>query len=124
MTISSRPSRVHVQRYHPGDGGGDPGLASWNRSFALSIDQWRDQASCRATDPDLFFPVGTKGDAPDQIQAAKTVCASCPVRVACLQFALETNQEAGIWGGTSEDERRELRNQWPAARRRVVRVVR
>jgi WhiB family redox-sensing transcriptional regulator len=45
------------------------------------------------------------------------VCDSCPVRAQCLQFALETNQEAGIWGGTSEEERRRLRRVWLARRR-------
>lgn len=72
---------------------------------------WRDEALCRDTDPDLFFPVGTTGQALIQIERAKTVCGECPVRFDCLEFALETNQDAGIWGGTSEDERRLLRRQ-------------
>jgi WhiB family transcriptional regulator, redox-sensing transcriptional regulator len=45
---------------------------------------------------------------------AKAVCRTCPVRVPCLDFAMATNQDAGVWGGTSEEERRALR----AARRR------
>lgn len=72
---------------------------------------WRDEALCRDTDPDLFFPVGTTGQALVQIERAKSVCGECPVRCECLEFALETNQDAGIWGGTSEDERRLLRRQ-------------
>lgn len=90
----------------------------WNRALDWDIDRWREQASCRSTDQELFFPVGTTGDAVEQIQAAKAVCESCPVRVACLRFALESNQEAGIWGGTSEEERRTLRRVWLAGRRR------
>ncbi len=72
-------------------------------------DEWRQQANCRQTDPALFFPVGSTGMAREQIQAAKAVCRCCPVRQACLDFALQTNQEAGIWGGTSEEDRRRLR---------------
>lgn len=72
---------------------------------------WRNDALCRDTDPDLFFPVGTTGQALVQIERAKSVCGECPVRVDCLDYALETNQDAGIWGGTSEDERRLMRRQ-------------
>ncbi len=78
---------------------------------------WRDTAACRDTDPDLFFPVGTTGPAIDQIAAAKAVCEVCPSREECLQFALATNQDSGVWGGTSEDERRKLRRAWVKARR-------
>ena len=70
---------------------------------------WRDDALCRDTDPDLFFPVGTTGHALVQIDRAKSVCNECPARVDCLEFALETNQDSGIWGGTSEEERRMIR---------------
>ena len=78
--------------------------------------QWRQRASCRDTDPALFFPVGTTASALAEIEAAKAVCAGCGVRQACLDFALRTNQDAGIWGGRSEDERRRLRRRWMAAR--------
>ena len=47
------------------------------------------------------------------------MCRSCPVVEECLAYALETNQEAGVWGGTSEEERRRLRRAWLAARRRI-----
>ncbi len=72
-------------------------------------DDWRDQSACRDTDPDLFFPVGTTGPAIEQIENAKSVCTDCEVRQPCLDFALATNQDSGIWGGTSEEERRKLR---------------
>ena len=79
---------------------------------------WRDQASCRFMPPELFFPAGSTGIAIEEIRSAKAACAACPVKDACLQFAFETNQEAGIWGGTDEDERRRLRRAWVAGRRR------
>lgn len=70
---------------------------------------WRKDAICRDTDPDLFFPVGTTGFALVQIDRAKQVCGECPVSEDCLQYAVETNQDSGIWGGTSEEERRQIR---------------
>jgi len=78
---------------------------------------WRSEALCRDTDPDLFFPVGTTGPALTQIANAKAVCCQCPVRAECLEFALSTNQDTGIWGGTSEEERRKLRRAWVARHR-------
>ena len=81
---------------------------------------WRRHAICRDTDPDLFFPVGTTGYALVQIDRAKQVCTECPVRVECLDYALETNQDSGIWGGTSEEERRTLRRRIAGRERMLV----
>jgi WhiB family transcriptional regulator, redox-sensing transcriptional regulator len=78
---------------------------------------WRNNAICRDTDPDLFFPVGTTGHALVQIDRAREVCDQCPVKTECLEFALETNQDSGIWGGTSEEERRTIRRQIVARQR-------
>lgn len=84
---------------------------------------WRTHATCRDTDPELFFPIGTTGQALLQIAKAKSVCCECPVNVECLQFALETNQDTGIWGGTSEEERRQMRRE-QAAHERALRQQR
>jgi WhiB family transcriptional regulator, redox-sensing transcriptional regulator len=70
---------------------------------------WRHHARCRDVDPELFFPIGTTGSAETQVQAAKAVCALCAVRPQCLAWALETAQDTGVWGGASEEERRQLR---------------
>lgn len=70
---------------------------------------WMKDAACRDTDPNLFFPVGTTGPAIEQIETAKAVCRECSVQSDCLEYALETKQEYGIWGGASEDELRQLR---------------
>ena len=67
---------------------------------------WRDDAACLDADPDLFFPIGTTGPALDQTDQAKRICQACPVRKRCLAWALELGAAAGIWGGTTEDERR------------------
>jgi WhiB family redox-sensing transcriptional regulator len=78
---------------------------------------WRDKAACLTADPELFFPVGNTGPAVDQIDKAKAVCARCSVTEQCLQYALETSQDAGVWGGLSEDERRALKRRAARARR-------
>jgi WhiB family transcriptional regulator, redox-sensing transcriptional regulator len=75
---------------------------------AVTDSDWRRRAACQDLDPELFFPIGTTGSALDQANQAKTVCARCPVIEACLEWALNTNQQNGVWGGTTEDERRAL----------------
>lgn len=72
---------------------------------------WRNSASCKDTSPDLFFPVGQTGPAIEHIANAKAVCESCAVSIECLEYALMTNQDAGIWGGLTEDERRKIRRE-------------
>jgi WhiB family redox-sensing transcriptional regulator len=102
-TAASRNPAAHQERPRPvrvpGDDPGDDRAS------------WRDSAACRHVDPELFFPIGNGGAAVPQIEQAKAVCASCPVRSPCLAFALATSQEYGIWGGYDEDERRVLHRQ-------------
>lgn len=81
-----------------------------NNSF-----DWRTTAACSDKDPELFFPLGSAGTAVQQLEEAKAVCRSCDVATECLKCALETNQDYGVWGGLSEDERRTLK-------RRAMRV--
>ena len=81
---------------------------------------WRERAACQFMAPELFFPTGSTGAAVEEIIAAKAICLTCPVQDACLRFALETKQEDGIWGGTTEEERRRLRRSWMAERRRAA----
>jgi WhiB family redox-sensing transcriptional regulator len=80
---------------------------------------WRAKAACLGMDSELFFPVATTGPALEQTERAKAVCRRCPVLNACLEWALETKQDAGVWGGLTEDERRTLRRS--RQRRRVQR---
>ncbi|HVL28940.1 MAG TPA: WhiB family transcriptional regulator [Acidimicrobiales bacterium] len=65
---------------------------------------WRDQAACRGLDTDVFFPLTD-----EEAGEAKAVCATCPVRELCLEYALVTRQDDGVWGGLTETERRRLR---------------
>lgn len=78
---------------------------------------WRNRSACLDEDPELFFPVGSTGPALEQTERAKAVCAACPVVAECLEWALDSNQDAGVWGGLSEDERRTLRRQRQRRRR-------
>lgn len=65
---------------------------------------WQDLAECQYTDPELFFP--EKGNPSGE---AKQVCRSCLVRPECLEYALGNGERFGIWGGTSERERRRIK---------------
>jgi WhiB family redox-sensing transcriptional regulator len=80
---------------------------------------WHDDAACRDEDPELFFPIGSTGQALVQLQQAKAVCAGCVVQSQCLEWALSAGVEHGVWGGWSEDERRALRRRTARHRRRV-----
>ena len=71
---------------------------------------WRDRAACVDADPELFFPIGTAGPALEQIEQAKRVCLRCPARPRCLAWALEHDFVSGIWGATTEAERRLIRD--------------
>lgn len=66
--------------------------------------EWQEDALCAVTDPEAFFP--EKGGSTKE---AKRVCASCDVRVECLDYALDHDERFGIWGGLSERERRKLK---------------
>ena len=67
---------------------------------------WRLLPACLSADPDLFFPISESGRSAEQFATAKAICARCQVRRDCLTFALATGPIHGIWGGTSEQERR------------------
>lgn len=71
------------------------------------MSSWREQAACRGVAQQQFFPRKT-GTAIVEIDKAKRLCATCPVQPQCLEFALLTRQEFGVWGGTTEHERRLL----------------
>ena len=65
---------------------------------------WRDRAACKGTDLNRFFPV--KGE---DVETAKAICQTCPVRSECLNYALDHTIQFGIWGGMSENQRRRMR---------------
>lgn len=74
----------------------------------IAGEHWRSMAACGTAEPDLFFPVSASACNLSQVARAKEICGRCLVRDQCLEFALETRQLHGIWGGTTEEERYRL----------------
>lgn len=70
---------------------------------------WWSQAACLREDPELFFPVGTRGPAVIQVEEAKEVCRRCFVRAQCLEWALAGGPDHGVWGGLDASERSRLK---------------
>lgn len=68
---------------------------------------WQLEAACREADSQIFFhPSGERGARHHaREQAAKQVCARCPVLLTCRSYALDTQEPYGVWGGLSEEER-------------------
>ena len=83
---------------------------------------WRAASACLSADPELFFPVTEGSAAAGQISSALQVCAGCAVRQPCLDFALQSGEAHGIWGGTTPDER--IRARRRSMRRRKDRQAR
>jgi WhiB family redox-sensing transcriptional regulator len=64
---------------------------------------WRQRAACRGVDPDIFYPV-----LDEDAFEAKAICDSCAVQQPCLEWALNSRERDGVWGGATERERRRM----------------
>ena len=100
MTDITDVARVGCGRAHalPGSDGAHRSAGSLS---------WMSRGACQAEDPELFFPIAAQGPAVSQVSAARAVCQRCAVAALCLAYALQTGQ-AGIWGGTTQEERRAM----------------
>jgi len=69
------------------------------------LQPWRRFAACRTADPSIFY-----ADTYDRetMSEARAICASCRVRDACLEYALDNGEDFGVWGGLTGRERRRL----------------
>ncbi|MGQ0743624.1 MAG: WhiB family transcriptional regulator [Acidimicrobiales bacterium] len=67
---------------------------------------WRLKGACRGIPASVFYP-----DDDDPAIEAKAICARCPVRQTCLDFALAVREKEGVWGGATERERRRILRQ-------------
>ena len=67
---------------------------------------WRERGACRGLDPEIFYPASD-----EEADPAKTICAGCSVRQACLEYALTRREKEGVWGGCTERERRRILRQ-------------
>ena len=72
----------------------------------LTNQTWRQHAACKGVEPDIFYPATD-----DEAEVAKAVCAICPVRQPCLEYALASRERDGVWGGATEKERRRILRQ-------------
>jgi WhiB family redox-sensing transcriptional regulator len=68
--------------------------------------EWQSNARCHEADPEIFFP-----ERGGSSKLARAVCSKCEVKTKCLEYALNNKEQFGIWGGTSERERRKLRRE-------------
>jgi len=84
---------------------------------AASDEAWREGAVCAGVHFDVFFP---EVNSPTSNRAAKTICAGCPVREPCREYAIATHQNEGVWGGMATAERRALRRLRLREARRLV----
>ncbi|MCP3913909.1 MAG: WhiB family transcriptional regulator [Actinomycetia bacterium] len=64
---------------------------------------WMNEGHCADRPPELFFPSDGVG-----VEVAKKVCVACPMQARCLDYALENRIDHGVWGGTSERQRRRI----------------
>jgi WhiB family redox-sensing transcriptional regulator len=64
---------------------------------------WMARGNCNIEPPSTFFPSDGVG-----VEIAKRICTGCPVKDVCLEYALEHRIDHGVWGGTSERQRRRL----------------
>jgi WhiB family transcriptional regulator, redox-sensing transcriptional regulator len=78
----------------------NPSVLVLARIIATAAKAWTGDALCAQADPDTFFAEGTH-----RTTLAKAICGRCPVRQSCLDFALETGEESGVWGGLDPHER-------------------
>lgn len=75
--------------------------------------EWMAEGNCREHAPSAFFPSDGVG-----VEVARRICATCPVKEPCLEYALRNGIDHGVWGGASERERRRI-----ARRRRLERLA-
>ena len=75
--------------------------------------RWRELAACRGADLGLFFP-----ERGESAESARRVCARCPVREPCLDYAVTNRIVHGVWGGLTGRERRALQSRWVRTSRR------
>ena len=74
----------------------------------MESDLWKDQANCKNVDTNVFFPNDMGQIKPEKMTEALHYCFSCPVKEQCLEYAINSNIQVGIWGGMSTRARRQI----------------
>ena len=88
----------------------DESNTDWMLMLEYPDQPWREQAACRGSDPELFF-AERGANLPHEPNEAKAICATCPAKAPCLEYALQRPERYGIWGGTAHKERLRIRRQ-------------
>ncbi|MBA2318398.1 MAG: WhiB family transcriptional regulator [Euzebyales bacterium] len=86
-------------------------MATLPQLSATPPTEWQEHGLCRATDASVFFPpvhFEHKPEREAREARAKAICAQCPVRLPCLEWALATREPYGVWGGYAEGERKQI----------------
>lgn len=94
-----------------GQSKGRPGGITAAPDWRVQDAGWQKDARCRGADVNLFFgptDFERKRDRIAREARAKAICAQCPVRRECLDYALAMREPYGVWGGLNEHERRSL----------------
>jgi WhiB family transcriptional regulator, redox-sensing transcriptional regulator len=89
-----------------------PGCNPSEQNWIKAASTWMKDALCAEADPDLFFPPDeeeTTEEAMERVRLAKQICAQCPVRAECLDYAMDNEERIGVWGGMAESGRKTLR---------------
>ena len=87
---------------------------------------WMETAPCKGAGAVFYGPLGNgSGGDPRWAREAKAICATCPHRIRCLEYALDNNEDHGIWGGLSVRERRSIAHDrramgWTTGRNRNI----
>lgn len=82
-----------------------PSNSTANREASIREPAWHAQAACRGLDASIFYPAE---DDVEAIEAARRICAQCPVNGPCLEHALSVREKDGVWGGCTERDRRRI----------------
>ena len=74
--------------------------------MAIADVAWRSNGACQGLDAEIFYPENE-----DHADFALSVCEQCAVRIACLDYALDTREQHGVWGGATARDRRKILRQ-------------
>ena len=83
-------------------------VSIWQRGPCMAIADvtWRSKGACQGLDAEIFYPENE-----DHAEFALSVCGQCAVRIACLDYALDTREQQGVWGGATARDRRKMLRQ-------------
>jgi WhiB family redox-sensing transcriptional regulator len=79
--------------------------------------EWRSLAACIGVDQNVFFL--DRGGVVQKSAKARAICATCPVRIQCLAYAVNEDMDVGIWGGQTSQQRNRIARRVGLIRKRT-----